>query len=68
MSEISRELQEQQGDVGAVMRKLFPEAPSLKPSVTDTNQAERRAYEAAAAAGRPDDPRSVRMTCARVVH
>jgi hypothetical protein len=50
MSEISRELQEQQGDVGAVMRKLFPEAPSLKPSVTDTNQAARRAYEEAASA------------------
>jgi hypothetical protein len=49
VSEISRELQEHQGNVGAVMRKLFPEAPALKPSVTDTNQAQRRAYEAAAA-------------------
>jgi hypothetical protein len=29
MSAISRELQEQQGDMGAVMRKLFPDAPAI---------------------------------------
>jgi hypothetical protein len=29
MSEISRELLEQQGNMGAVMRKLFPEAAAI---------------------------------------
>ncbi|MDA8119176.1 MAG: hypothetical protein M0Z85_03810 [Gammaproteobacteria bacterium] len=29
MSEISRELLEQQGSMGKVMRKLFPEAPKI---------------------------------------
>jgi len=39
MSAISRELQEQQGNVGEVFRKLFPEAPAI-----DTDE-ERRKLE-----------------------
>lgn len=44
MSEISRELMEQQGNMGDVMRKLFPEAPAI-----DTEQ-ERKKAEAEARA------------------
>lgn len=29
MSQISRELQEQQGDMGAVMKRLFPHAAAI---------------------------------------
>jgi len=44
MSEISRELMDQQGNMGDVMRKLFPDAPAI-----DTEE-ERKKAEADARA------------------